>query len=56
MAGFVLPPQFDQDFGPIRFAPVDPISPRGLYQLDLRILDTVMGDSLHFDMNQFEIQ
>ena len=52
----VLPPGFDQDFGPVPLFPVTANTPLGTYELNCRLLDPVTGRQLALDLNPFVIQ
>jgi hypothetical protein len=52
----VLPPGFDQDFGPLSLATVPASVPRGQYQFNCRLLHAVTGAPLAEDFNPFQLQ
>ena len=51
-----LPPESDQDFGPLPLFPVTVDTPRGIHEINCRLLDPVTGAILSSDKNPFEIQ
>jgi hypothetical protein len=52
---FILPLDFDQDFGPVDLFPTEGF-PLGTYGISCRLLDPVTGARLSEDLNSFTIQ
>jgi len=53
---FELPPESDQELGPVTLATVTANLPRGSYAFDCRLIDPVTTDYVATDVNPFELQ
>jgi hypothetical protein len=53
---FDLPPNSDQELGPVTLATVTADLPRGRYAFDCRLIDPVTGDYRALDANPFDLQ
>jgi hypothetical protein len=54
--GEFVPSGFDREYGPVRLFKVRSDTPVGAYQYNCRVLDPGTGETLHLDVNPFEVQ
>ena len=54
--GEFVPSGFDREYGPVRLFTVRSDTPVGTYQYNCGVLDPGTGETLHLDINPFEVQ